>query len=159
MFIFEISSYVLLRFFVRSLDHLFVCSFLRSLARFFALALVSVADLEPIGDRCIGKYNRYVYYNALIRAKVSRLPTECTLSRPFLRRDASSRKLVPVPLHPRVWLRALVPNPVVVVCPPLIRPSTCPRPVDGVITVIIVIVIILIILIIVVPSPLSVFSQ
>lgn len=37
----------------------------------------------------------------------------------FLRRDASSSKLVPVPLRPRV----LVPNPVVV-CPPLARPSS-----------------------------------
>lgn len=50
---------------------------------------------------------------------------------------------MPVPLHPRVRPRALVPNPIVVVCPPLVRP------VDGVV---------INIIIIVVPSPLSVFS-
>lgn len=60
---------------------------------------------------------------------------------------------MPVPLHPRVRPRALLPNPVVVVRPPLARP------VHGVIIIIIIAVIIaVIILIIVVPSLLSVFS-
>lgn len=72
---------------------------------------------------------------------------------PFLRCDASSSKLVPVPLHPRVRPRALVSN-LVSVLPAASPPvSTCPA---GVI--IIIISNSTVIILIVVPSPLSVFS-
>lgn len=77
---------LLLRFFVRSLSTapirslVLLDTFLRS------PVLVPLVDLEPAADRLHReKHVRRVYCNALMRAKVSRLPTECTLSRPVFR--------------------------------------------------------------------------
>lgn len=91
---------------------------------------------------------RATFFCEFISTRVSRLPTECTgyhARVPFLRRDASSSKLwcrlyAPFPSSscPRVLFSlslSLVPNPVVIVCPPLAVSST------GVIIIIIIIVV------------------
>lgn len=89
-----------------------------------------------------------------MRAKVFAITDRVHAITPVSRSSDDGCKLVPVPLHPRLRPRALVPNPVVVVCPPLyVSPSTEP------IIIIAITAITVIILIIVVPSPLCVLSD